>query len=172
MNKYRRGKIYKLTSPTTDDVYIGSTIQTLAQRLRGHKKDLDCKSREIIDNNKIINITLIEKFPCNSKTELDKREGQYHRSMPCINKQIAGRTRAEYKEDNKDKIKEQRKQYREKNKDAIAEYNAQYYEKNKASILANQAEKITCECGSVIRINDLAKHKRTKRHCEFIKNNK
>ena len=37
MNKYQNGKIYKITSKQTDDVYIGSTIQELNKRLIHHK---------------------------------------------------------------------------------------------------------------------------------------
>ena len=38
MPNYALGKIYKLTHPDTDDVYIGSTCQKyLSTRLCGHK---------------------------------------------------------------------------------------------------------------------------------------
>jgi len=37
-NKYSRGKIYKIISPETEQIYIGSTIApTLATRLGGHR---------------------------------------------------------------------------------------------------------------------------------------
>ena len=40
----------------------------------------------------IIGIELFENFPCNSKEELNKKEGQIIREIGTINKQIAGRT--------------------------------------------------------------------------------
>ena len=58
----------------------------------------------------------------------------------CINRQRSGNIRKEegyyqqYREENKDKIREQRKQYREQNKDKIREYNQKYYEENKDRI--------------------------------------
>ena len=37
-SKYQRGKIYKLISNQTDDIYYGSTIEkTLSNRLGGHR---------------------------------------------------------------------------------------------------------------------------------------
>jgi predicted GIY-YIG superfamily endonuclease len=38
MPNYDNGKIYKLWIHETDDIYIGSTIQNLSQRLASHKK--------------------------------------------------------------------------------------------------------------------------------------
>ena len=85
-HKYSRGKIYKLVSSQTQDVYYGSTIEDkLTNRLAGHRKGykrwLDHKynfstSFEIIkfDDCKII---LVENLPCNSIYELLARE-QYH----------------------------------------------------------------------------------------------
>ena len=31
-------------------------------------------------------------------------------------------------------------------------------------------QKITCECGSICRRNDLRRHERTKKHIDFINN--
>ena len=50
MNKYNKGKIYKIVDNTNGNVYIGSTIQTLSQRLGGHETNLNCSSRDIIAN--------------------------------------------------------------------------------------------------------------------------
>ena len=37
VNKYAQGKIYAIRSPSTDKIYIGSTCDTLAKRLYGHR---------------------------------------------------------------------------------------------------------------------------------------
>lgn len=37
MPDYSKGKIYKIWSPSTGLTYIGSTIQTLSNRLSGHR---------------------------------------------------------------------------------------------------------------------------------------
>ena len=54
-------------------------------------------------------IELIEECPCNDKNELNRREGQMIREMNCVNKRIEGRTGKEYREDNKEYIKQKKK---------------------------------------------------------------
>lgn len=39
MTEFTNGKIYKLISPNTDDVYVGSTTETLSIRFSKHKYD-------------------------------------------------------------------------------------------------------------------------------------
>ena len=84
MNKYERGKIYKIVDNTNTNIYIGSTTQTLKERLSKHKNNLNCRSREII-NNGDYDIVLIENYPCESKKELETRERYFIESMDCIN---------------------------------------------------------------------------------------
>ena len=52
------------------------------------------------------NIALLELFPCESKDELVSKEAYYIRKLDCVNKVIPDRTMNEWREDNKDKIKE------------------------------------------------------------------
>jgi hypothetical protein len=81
-------------------------------------------------------IELIENYPCNSKEELERREGELIREMDCVNKVVVGRTKKEYREENKEVIAEKRKEYREANKEKIKEY----YEENKEKIKEYQKE--------------------------------
>ena len=39
MSKYQNGKIYKIVDNTNDNVYIGSTINSLNVRLSKHETD-------------------------------------------------------------------------------------------------------------------------------------
>ena len=39
MSKYIDSKIYKIIDNTNQNIYIGSTIQSLRQRLSGHEHD-------------------------------------------------------------------------------------------------------------------------------------
>lgn len=93
MPNYKNGKIYML-EPTCEyddgDIYYGATIQTLAQRLAGHKRRMKCKSNLLfqkygIDNVKII---LIKDYPSNSKAGLEAEEAKYIRNNACVNKNI------------------------------------------------------------------------------------
>jgi hypothetical protein len=86
-------------------------------------------------------IELVEDYPCKTKAELERREGQVMRETKnCCNKHIAGRTKAEWFAKNKDKLDEQRIEYRAKNKDNIAEQQSEYYAKNKDKINEQHAE--------------------------------
>ena len=148
---YNLGKIYKIVCNVTDEIYIGSTCQpTVAHRLAKHVQNYkrykqgkthNVTSFKIIERGDY-NIYLIENCQCNNKDELTKREGEIIKQMQndftVVNKNIAGRTPAEYIVDNREKIKlyreqnkEQMKLYREQNKDKIKEQNKAYREQNK-----------------------------------------
>ncbi|ARF11778.1 hypothetical protein Klosneuvirus_2_214 [Klosneuvirus KNV1] len=142
---YQNGKIYKLTSNQTTDIYIGSTAQkSLKSRLNAHKTVYkQCKDQNNLDeitSCKLVcyddcKIELIENYPCNNSDELKKREGYWIKNTPnCVNKVIAGRTRQEYKRDNKEYLNEKNKEYNEKNKERLKEIYKQYRIENKDKI--------------------------------------
>ena len=179
MKDYQKGKIYKLFSVSNEDlIYYGSTIRTLNQRLQMHisecknDKIRHCKSELVIAAGDY-KIELIENYPCNSEVELNRREGEYTKANKCVNKLIAGRTRKEYYEDNKEYIKEYNKEYNKDNKEKIAEQKKEYYENNiekrKEQMKAYGKVKITCECGCIIRKDVLARHKKSNKHLELMK---
>ena len=143
---YSKGKIYNIRFYDNNKlVYIGSTIQSLAVRFGGHKRNINCSLYKYIIKNYDGNfrscyIELIELFVSNSKEELNKREGEVIRKFKAdenyitINQNIAGRTLKQYYIDNTDKLKQYRidntdkqKQYRIDNNDNIKEYQKQYY---------------------------------------------
>ena len=92
------GKIYKISSTCTNDVYIGSTMKTLTTRLRKHEADFQrhlderyhyVTSFELIcqDDYKI---ELLEQLQYNDKSELLAKEMQYINADPnCINKLLS-----------------------------------------------------------------------------------
>ena len=130
------GRIYKLINLNNDDIYIGSTIQTIERRLIQHKSE--CKryydennnskiayisSFDIIKDGNYI-IELIEEVEFDNRTELLIKERYYIENNKCINKSIPGRTREEYN-------REYNKKYREKNKEYFINYGKKYREQNK-----------------------------------------
>jgi len=135
---YSKGKIYKIWSFNSPEIYIGSTIQDLSERLRGHLRSFNHYKKTgkryrvsfIILENEHYDIELIEYCPCKTKLELCRREGELQREMECVNKQIAGRTKKEYLEDNKEIIAKQHKNYYEDNKEIIKEKNREWKKKN------------------------------------------
>jgi hypothetical protein len=157
MPDYSKGKVYTLRSYQTDEIYIGSSINTLPKRLGQHKKNYNewkneryhyVASFELIKYDDCY-IELLEDYPCKNRNQLEQREGYYIRTMNCVNKYIAGRTDKEYREDNKNKIKK-------------------YYENNKEKILEKYKEKINCECGCIITKYKLSRHIKSKKHKEYL----
>ena len=145
MPNYQNSKIYAIKSYQTEYIYIGSTTRPLSERMSEHRKGYryylkgslknPSKSIEILKYDDCY-IELIEKYPCSDRTELNKKEGEHIKNNKCINRCIAGRTKKEWYEKNKDKILKHRKEYREKNKDKIKEYQKKWYKKNKDKIIS------------------------------------
>lgn len=144
MPNYANGKIYTIRFHNSNEIYIGSTTQSLAVRFGGHKRDSSAVYKLIKSkyngNWEECYYELFENYSCNSKEELHKKEGEIIRKFKndenynCINCYIAGRDfkeyHKEYVEINAEKEKERYKKYRLKNIDKLKEYRKQYYEKN------------------------------------------
>lgn len=90
MPNYNNGKIYKLVSPNTDMIYIGSTCETLKRRFIVHKSNIK-KGVNISSKNMFIwndcTIELIEMVKCICRKELLEKEQYYIElySDYCIN---------------------------------------------------------------------------------------
>ena len=189
---FGKGKIYKITNDYNDDVYVGSTCDLLTKRFSSHKGNLNCKIRQKIPIYKLMNeirlerfrIELSENYPCVDKYQLRQREGHFIRQFGTLNKLIAGRSKQEnyednkehyleYKKDhykvNKEHYQEIQKKYQEDNKEQIQKQRKSYYESNKDKILDEQKVKITCECGCIVNKHDLPRHKRSIKHQELMK---
>lgn len=142
-NKYQSGKIYKVIDNDYNMCYIGSTIQTLSNRLSDHKrKYLLFKNNEhhnvsifkIFDEYGIDNckIELIELYPCATRIELTQKEGEHIKNNPgCVNRCIAGRSQKDYASDNKDKLKSYRQEYYKTNKEDILNKQKEYHIQNR-----------------------------------------
>ena len=130
MPDYQKTKIYKIWSPNSEKVYVGATTQTLAQRMGKHRKLTSNLSSKIIIDLGDAKIELIQEFPCNNKMESDKKEGEYIRSLNCVNKQIAGRSMKEYRNDNRDKLNAEAKVYNINNKVKVSKKKQEYRKNN------------------------------------------
>lgn len=91
---YQNGRIYEIIDDRTQKtIYVGSTCQTLAQRMSAHR----ALTQKTHSHSNVVHLTmkgdgvenfsiyLIELFPCKDKSELQARE--YHwikqRKAPC-----------------------------------------------------------------------------------------
>ena len=158
-NKYNNSMIYTIRSPHTDKFYIGSTTQKLCKRFANHKSKYNTyvnNLRYYVSSYKIIElgdsyIELLEEINCDTKTQLEMREGELirlHKDL-CINKIMVGRTPKQYILDNAYTIKQYQKQYNNQyyidNADMIKQNNKQYYLDNidkKKQYLLDNADKI------------------------------
>ena len=136
-----KGIVYKISSPSTDKIYIGSTIQSLKNRFKQHERKYNnISSKQIIDYKNAI-IESIEEIECNSLFDLRDRERYYielNRNI-CVNLLIPNRTKKEYYDDNKDRCK-------------------QYGN-----------EKHTCECGGLYSNGNKSRHMNSLLHKSFLK---
>ena len=129
-----RESLYMIWSPHTNKVYIGSTTQPLHKRFADHKRNARNPKRahttvkEIIDCSDA-QIELIEDYPCANRTELNRREGQIQRQRTCVNKLIAGRTDAEYRQDHMEERAAYRKEYCQRAE--VKAHRAVYMEENR-----------------------------------------
>ena len=137
MPNYQNGKIYKLVSNISNDIYIGSTVNKLSHRLNEHKHKANaCVSKQLFTDDAVIQIILIESCPCNNKSELTAREHHYITTLVCINKRIPFVT--DIFGDRKEWMKAWGKAYYESHADEILAQNKAYNESHAAEISAYQ----------------------------------
>jgi len=146
MSSLIAGKIYKIVSPNTDKIYIGSTTYPLHERMQRHisrydRKKLCCTSKLIIEAGNAT-IELIEVFNCDNRKQLLQREGYYIRLYIniCVNKVIPDRSPQEHYQDNRDDILEQKKQFYQSHKDQILKQVKQYQDTHKNEIAAQKKQ--------------------------------
>ena len=190
-NKYNNGKIYKIVAYETNDVYIGSTTTSLKTRYSVHKSNFKCwtntkkrycSSAKMFEKYGLDNckIELIENCICNNKKEMEGRESHFIEEYDsCVNSNKPCRTKAQYKLDNKYKIKEQSAKYYVDNKDKFAQYHvdnkdkinkrsAQYHVDNKNKIDAKMKIKFDCNCGGKFTYANKTRHMKSERHQKYL----
>jgi hypothetical protein len=167
MVKYQEAKIYCIRSYQTEQIYVGSTCEPLARRLATHKSNFrkyQNNKYSYVTVNEILKygdayIELIEKFPCEDKEELNKREGHYIRTLDCVNKVVPGRT-----------IKESQKAYcqSEKGRKKKRYHTKKYYWKYKEIINQKQSTNFNCICGGRYTKANKSRHVKTIFHRLFL----
>lgn len=141
MTDYSKGKIYCIKSPSTPDIYYGSTCSTLSERWGRHKPFENNKTAaSVILKLEDAFIELVENFPCANKKELHIRERFYIENNPCVNKQIPARDRQEIIDNDNEKRKPHKKIWYEANKELIKARSKARYEANKEAIKAKMME--------------------------------
>jgi hypothetical protein len=198
---YEIGHIYKIICNLDNSFcYIGSTFKRLDKRWKTHIDDYKYKYGKIsihpyfnkygIENFKI---KLIKSYKV---VRVDKKDHKHlyayetlhinRNKKTCVNTYLPFTpmkylNRKEWRENNKDKIKEYNKEYDkkkyQKNKEIIKEKAKEYYQNNKAIINKKAKEKnkdklnekINCQCGGKYIKQNISRHLKTKKHIKFIK---
>lgn len=154
-NKYSRGKIYRLVNTTDNEVYVGSTCNTLNRRLYNHRNKAKHRTSKVYAHLSNIGwdkvqIELLEEYPCNNVQELLAKEREYIEQLkPTLNSSLPTRTNKEYKQHHREQVlessrkyekihHEERKashlQYRQNNRAFLAACSKEYYDANKEKV--------------------------------------
>lgn len=174
---YTKTIMYKLCCKdiTITDIYIGHTTD-FKSRKNNHKSSCNNESEKIYqfirENGGWYNwdMIMIENYSCNSKIEATKRERELIEELKAtLNCNIPSRTKQEWNEINKDKIKEKNINYKLLNKDIIKEKDIIYRQLNKDKIKERQSQKFNCECGGHYNYTHKIRHLQTKKHQEYLK---
>ena len=150
---YNNGKIFIISSESSDKVYYGATVLTLDDVLHKHTHNYPknrYESGPIVKYGNAI-IQHVEFYPCSSVEELEDRHAYYimNNRDKCINKHIPGTTRrkAGGKKAYHNNIKKK------------------YNELNKKQILENGRKQHECDiCGGTYQHRHKARHLRSFKH--------
>jgi hypothetical protein len=138
-------KIYAVRNHSSSDTYIGSTTQTLCDRLAEHRADM--KRGRAISSIQVMKcptayIELLEECEKSKKKE---RERWWIRNTPnCINEQklqtdeekrvAMNKATVEYHKRNRELHNQRAREWRAKNKESVRETNRKQYEKRKLKV--------------------------------------
>jgi len=107
-----------------------------------------------------------EEYRQENREQLNEYQKEYYEA----NREIIIEKQKKYQKENKEIISEKNKEYRETNREQLNEYQKEYRKTNKDRISEKLKEKITCECGSIVRKNDLSRHRKSQKHLKYLDN--
>ena len=172
---FSKMRIYKITSPNTDLVYVGKTTQELHRRGGRHEtaykawlagtRPAWCSSYKVLEHGNA-SIELIE------ETDDATREGFWIQEMGACNaKKLDGGevkkdpqaySRARYQA-NREVLLIKCKEYKDAHREELAATQREYREAHRERIRQQHSEKLTCSiCGKSSARSNLARHQRSK----------
>ena len=147
-------KIYKITSPNTDLVYVGMTIQGLKRRFSGHHSSAKrytrgltnyCSSIKVLEHGDAV-IELLE------ETDDVRREAHWIKELNGCNQVKMNLVDAL----DPVSVAKYMREYREANKERLLEHSLECRE--------YRSEKIACDhCGKMVSRRNISTHKKTKK---------
>jgi hypothetical protein len=183
MLDYQNGKIYTIRYRKDSSlIYVGSTCLPLALRFTNHKS-VCYNSKESAYNHKFYvkiretddidnwYIELYENFPCENKAQLVARENVIMKEISTLNK-LQGESIYKRKSTiNIDEMKYKSKYFwKQSNHEKVINYHKIYNEENKQRIKEIGEQRVTCDCGTITRKDQLKRHMTTLKHTKHLKN--
>ena len=162
--EYSNGKkyaMYNYIEPSS--IYVDSTCQSLSKRLSKYRREMNSKqsqTKPLYKNMREIGkeqfyIELLEEYPCENNDQLRAREGHYIREMKALlNGRVEGRTGEEWRDENKERLKESRNNRWNNIKDECLTFRRMRH---------------VCECGSEICNGSKLRHQHSKKHQAYLK---
>jgi hypothetical protein len=146
----KTGRVYKVITRESNDIYLGSTFNELRYRLTNHKMDYKqyknggkthyMSSYELFDNYGVDNckIVLIKEYSVCDRKHLMAYEQLWINKLKPINKTSSFRIKWLYQKlyhkENKEILLKKKRQYYQENKDRIKDRDKKYQEVNKDKI--------------------------------------
>ena len=194
-------KVYKIYFDECDDFYIGSTKTALSNRMTQHRaavrKGSTCRVHNFIrSKNMNFNYILVRTCMVSNKDQqrqfeqlvisemnpnlnkirayaTEEQHREYQKEYRNENKESIKEYKKEYdkeyRNENKESIKEYQKEYQKENKEHMKEYKKEYRNENKKSISEKRKIKIYCSyCDKYTRRADISKHIKTKTHIKNL----
>jgi group I intron endonuclease len=175
MCDYSNSVVYAIVCKDCEikDMYVGST-NNIDKRKICHKSNCynvnsDHYNRKVykfirenggFDNFKF---QILEEVCCENKQELLERERFYVECLePSLNIEVPSRSKKEYYQDHREEKLEYQKEYYQENQENYKKYYQDHRDK--------LTEKINCECGGTYTRPHKAKHFKTKKHQDYLKN--
>jgi hypothetical protein len=179
--KYQRTLVYGIICMITGQMYVGSTVRTLEERIEEHIRDRDCSAWQILERGNY-KAYEIQRWPCNTLREVLTLEGGWQRAYKAsfgdflVNERIEGyfstdspearrEYNKQYREGHKEETQAYKKQYKEEHKEEIQARYKQYYaehtEERKAYNKQHAKQPWTCEyCNKTMTTGARSRHKK------------
>lgn len=190
MSDYSKSIIYKLQckDPQVSEIYIGATTNFTSRKCK-HKKACINENREKYNyyvyrfirahgNWENWEMIVVEKVNARDKRHLNQIESKYIRELKAkLNSIIPQDIEAglemkewhkQYYKNNHERLSEYFKKYRKNNNEQIRKKWKEMYKKNREIISEKTKVKVKCHCGSQVRKSDISKHRKTKKHKDWV----
>ena len=148
-------------------IYREENREKISQRMKKYyeenKERINERDREYYKENKEIS----RKYYKENKVEIAQKNKVYREKNKV---EIAQKNKG-WREENKESLAQKAKIYREKNKEKISQRKKVYHKENREKNVQKMREKITCDCGSVVRKSGIVRHKKTAKHQKWVEAN-